>query len=238
MSLRRNPSGQWITIPVLAIVMAACGSTLPPFENLMSIDVCDPSTQSFTSEVDNPFFPLPVGQRLVLRADGFFTDELVRVTVLPDTEVVTGVETRVMEEYETKDGRVVEISRNFFAQTTSGYVCYFGEDVDIYDSTGNVSSHMGAWRADGDRNIPGIFMTPDPRVGQAFHQEIAPGIAEDEAMIIALGESIEVPAGSFVDTVTVVDRNPLDGSSDQKVYARGIGLIVDASAQLTSIETV
>jgi hypothetical protein len=219
------------------LIATSCGGTVPPFENLMSIEVCDPASQSFTAEVDNPFFPLPVGQRLILHADGFFSDEAVRVTVLSETEVVAGVETRVMEEYETKDGRVVEISRNFFAQTASGYVCYFGEDVDIYDANGNVSSHMGAWRADGDRNIPGIFMTPDPSVGQAFHQEIAPGIAEDQAMITALGESIDVPAGTFDDTVTIVDRNPLDGGSDEKVYARGIGLVVDASAQLVSIET-
>jgi hypothetical protein len=219
------------------LIASACGSTIPPFENLMGIEVCDPSTQTFTAEVDNPFFPLPVGHRLVLEANGLFTDELVRVTVLPETETVAGVQTRVMEEYEAKDGRVVEISRNFFAQTASGYVCYFGEDVDIYDSEGNVASHLGAWRADGDRNMPGIFMPPEPTVGLAFPQEIAPGVAEDEAMITALGGSVDVPAGSFDDTVTIVDRNPLDGSSDQKVYARGIGLIVDASAQLTSIGT-
>jgi hypothetical protein len=219
------------------LIVAACGSTTPPFDNLMSIDVCDPSTQGFTAEIDNPFFPLPVGKRLVLRADGFFSDELVRITVLPETETVAGVETRVMEEFEAKDGRVVEISRNFFAQTTSGYVCYFGEDVDIYDSEGNIASHLGAWRADGNRNVPGIFMPPDPQVGQAFPQEIAPGIAEDEAKITAIGESTEVPAGTYEDTITILDRNPLDGSSGEKVYARGIGLIVDGSAQLTSIET-
>jgi hypothetical protein len=226
-------------IAVIAMLLAStCGSSVPPFENLMSIGVCDPGTQSFTAEVDHPFFPLPVGHRLLLQANGFFSDEAVRITVLPQTEVVAGVETRVVEEYETKDGQVIEISRNFFAQTDSRYVCYFGEDVDIYDSNGNVTSHMGAWRADGDRNQPGIFMTPDPMVGQAFYQEIAPGIAEDQAMITALGEAIEVPAGAYDDTVTIVDRNPLDGGSDEKVYARGIGLIVDASAQLVKIETV
>ena len=79
-------------------------------------------------------------------------------------------------------------------------------------------------------------MPPDPRVGQAFPQEIAPGIAEDEAKITGLGEPTEVPAGNYENTVTILDRNPLDGSSGEKVYARGIGLIVDGSAQLTSLE--
>lgn len=202
----------------------------------MDIGVCDPGTGTFTTEIDNPFFPLPVGQRLVLKDNGFFTDELVRITVLPATETVAGVETRVVEEYEAKDGRVVEISRNYFAQTADGYVCYFGEEVDIYDSEGNIASHLGAWRANEQDNIPGIFMPPEPHVGQAFAQEIAPGIAEDEAKVTGLGESIEVPAGTFDDTVTILDRNPLDGSSGEKVYARGIGLIVDAGAKLEHFE--
>ena len=71
-------------------------------------------------------------------------------------------------------------------------------------------------------------------VGQAFQQEIAPGIAEDQAKVIALGESTDVPAGSYSDTATLLDRNPLDGGEGTKVYARGIGLIVDEAAQLTS----
>ena len=93
---------------VFAIVASACGvGSAQPFDGLMGIEVCDPSTQTFTTEIDNPFFPLPVGHRLVLEANGIFTDELVRITVLPETETVAGVETRVVEEYEAKDGRVV-----------------------------------------------------------------------------------------------------------------------------------
>lgn len=42
-----------------------------------------------------------------------------------------------------------------------------------------------------------------------------------------------MPAGTFDDTVTVVDRNPLDGSEDTNVYARGVGLIVDEAARMT-----
>jgi hypothetical protein len=42
-----------------------------------------------------------------------------------------------------------------------------------------------------------------------------------------------VPAGTFEDTATLRDGSPLDGSSGEKVYARGIGLIVDGPARLT-----
>ncbi len=152
---------------------------------------------------------------------------------LDETETVAGVETRVVEEFESENGSVVEISRNFFAQAADGTVCYFGEDVDIYDAAGNISSHLGTWRAGEGDNHPGIFMPPSLEVGLAFQQEIAPGIAEDQAKVIALRATTEVPAGTFEDTVTMRDGSPLDGSTGEKVYASGIGLIVDGPAELT-----
>jgi hypothetical protein len=205
------------------------------YENLMDLSVCDPDGGSFTTEVDNPYLPFPVGHQVVLGGED--SDVMVRITVLDETETVAGVQTRVVEEYEEIDGRVVEISRNFFAQAEDGTVCYFGEEVDIYDDEGNVTSHSGAWRADGDRYLPGIFMPADPTVGQAFQQEVAPGVAEDQSKVVARNETVEVPGGTFDDTAELLDRNPLDGSEDTKIYAAGIGLIVDETAQLTTYRT-
>ena len=201
----------------------------------MDICLCDPYTQRFTLEIDNPYFPLPVGRQIVLEGtEWFFRDVSVRITVLDEVRTVAGVRTRVVEEYEATDGEVVEVSRNYLAQTRDGVVCYFGEEVDIYDGDGNVVSHRGAWLADGETNIPGIFMPSPLEVGQAFQQEIAPGVAEDLAKVVALGEITEMPGGTFDETATLLDHNPLDGSGDEKVYASGVGLIIDGSARMTS----
>jgi hypothetical protein len=226
-----NPSSPSLAVGsrLLFVLLAACGGPTT-YENLADLSVCDPSGE-FTTDVDNRFFPLPVGQRIVLEGGGL----TVRITVLDELETVAGVETRVVEEHEASGGRVLEISRNFFAQAVDGTVCYFGEDVDIYDESGNVTSHAGEWRATG-ANVAGIFMPASPEVGQAFQQEIAPGIAEDQSRIEALGERITVPAGTFEDTVTMLDLDPLDGGQDRKVYAAGVGLIVDESAEMTSFE--
>jgi hypothetical protein len=221
----------WMLVTTVTVLTSACG--FGGYESLADAGVCDPGAATFTVDIDNPFFPLAVGQRVVLEGEEGGGHLLVRITALDETETVAGIETRVVEEYEAKSGRVVEISRNFFAQTQDGTVCYFGEDVDIYDGTGNITSHLGAWRAGDGRNRPGIFMPPSLEVGQAFQQEIAPGIAEDQAKVIALDEATEVPAGTFEDTVTMRDGSPLDGSTGVKVYASGIGLIVDGPARLT-----
>jgi len=217
------------------LLASACGKG--SFEGLMDIGVCDPDTGTFTTEIDNPFFPLPVGHRIVLEGEEGGRDVVVRITVLDEIETVAGVETRVVEEHESEGGRLAEISRNFFAQTENGTVCYFGEEVDDFDAEGNVVSHAGVWRADDRGNRPGIFMPAELEVGQAFQQEIAPGIAEDQARVIELGERTGVPAGTFTDTATLLDRDVLSGGEDTKVYARGIGLIVDGPARMTSYVT-
>jgi hypothetical protein len=228
----RSTGRTFLLLVLVGFTSSSC-QRLGSFETLMDIDVCDPKTAQFTLEIDNPFFPVPPRRQIVLEGSESSRDVLVRITVLDYVEIVAGVRTRIVEEYEAEDGRLVEVSRNYFAQTVDGTVCYFGEDVDIYDTEGNISSHGGAWRADGRTNVPGIFMPADPQVGQAFQQEIAPGIAEDQAKVVALGEVTDVPAGTYEDTATLLDRNPLDGSQDEKVYASGVGLIVDGPTRMT-----
>ena len=202
-------------------------------ETNLDIAVCDPVAGGpFSLIIDNEFFPLVVGTQLVL--EGVEDGETIRVeiTVLDETEDVAGVTTRVLEEAEFVDDELAEISRNFFVQAADGTVCYFGEDVDIYED-GVVVSHEGEWRAGENGNLPGIFMPSIPDIGMVFSNEFAPGVAEDQAEVIALGEEIDVPAGIFDDTLTLEECNPLeDAERDIKVFVRGIGLAIDEMTEL------
>lgn len=198
-----------------------------PTSGQLDISICAPDAGPFSATIDNPFFPLPVGAQWILV--GQSEEGLpvrVEVTSLDAPEVVAGIVTRVVREREWEDGALVEISHNFFVQTADGTVCYYGEDVDIYEA-GEIVSHEGAWRAGVNAALPGIFMPANPQVGQVFQQEIAPGIAEDEATLVAAGETVAVDFGTFTDTIRFTELNPLDGGTSEKVYARGVGLIVD-----------
>lgn len=199
----------------------------------VDISVCDPEAGPFSLIIDNGFFPLVVGSLTVLEGED---DEgvLIRVeqTVLDETEEVAGVTTRVLESMEFEDDELIEVSRNFFVQAPDGTVCYFGEDVDNIED-GMVINNDGAWRAGVDGNLPGIIMPADPAPGMVFAQESAPGIAEDQAEVISLGDEVDLPAGMFDDTLTTEDCNPLsDDSLDLKIYVDGIGLAVDEVAEL------
>lgn len=206
-------------------------------ETNIDISVCDPEAGPFTLVIDNPFFPLVVGSESVLEGvDDEGADIRIEITVLDEVEMVAGVMTRVVEEDEFEDDERVETSRNFFAQAPDGTVCYFGEDVDDFED-GEVVGHEGEWRAGENGNVPGVFMPPNPQVGDVFMQEGAPGLAEDQAEIIDEDVPIDVPAGMFDDTILVEDCNPLEeGARDEKVYVNGIGLAVDEAAELVSFE--
>lgn len=214
-------------LTILAFTFAqGCGTTRSNFDGtdrsltLLDTAVCSP-TGDFTLESTNPYFPMQVGMQWVLEGG----NERVEVTVLGETEIVAGVTTRVIEEREYKNGKVKEVSRNYFAQASDGTVCYFGEAVD---------PHEGVWRADDPGSGPGIIMPADPRPGMAFKMEVAPGKAEDEAEIIEF-KTTEVSAGTFTNTIRVRELDPLKNDSDYKVFARGIGIIVDENLELIRV---
>lgn len=192
---------------------------------------CEPGV-GFTVESTNPYFPMDVGRMWVLEGEDDGEAGRVEITVLDQTEVVAGVTTRVIEEREWVDGELYEVSRNFFAQAPDGTVCYFGEEVDDVED-GEVVGHHGAWRADDPGSRPGIIMPADPRPGMEFIMEIAPGEAEDRGRIVGTG-SVRVPAGTFSETILVKEVDPRDGDTDYKVFAAGVGILVDEQLELVS----
>jgi hypothetical protein len=229
---------------VLVFLLGALfGVTAPDSAQAQTLDLalCDPRQHTFTTNITNEFFPLPVGQQWVYFGVEQGDPIGLQITVLNQTETFkfgpVTVTTLVVEELEwidanrnsvvDPDEELLEVSRNFYAQTEQGTVCYFGETVDIYEN-GVIVSHEGAWRADAKRNRPGIFMPASPQVGMTFQQEFAPGVAMDEATIIKFAK----------DTITVRDFNPLDESSGTKEYQAGVGLVRDGPLDLVAIRQV
>lgn len=205
---------------LVALFLQACGGPRAYQGTITPVDLSVCSLDgAFTLESTNRYFPLEVGQQWVLEGGG----ERVQITVLDETEVVGSVTTRVVEEREWEDGEQVEVSRNFFAQASDGTVCYFGETV---------VPEAGEWRADDPGNRPGIIMPGDPRPGMQFVMEVGPGEAEDMGVVMALGEPTTVPAGTFTDTIVIQEIDPLDGARENKVFAAGVGFLVDEDMEL------
>lgn len=177
----------------------------------------------------NTYFILQPGYQLVL-ADG---DEQLVITVLDETRRIGESDTRVVEERETRAGKVVEVSRNFFAiSKSSNDVYYFGEDVDIY-KRGLVVSHEGAWIAGRNGARPGLMMPGRPILKARYYQEIAPGVAMDRAMIVSLTDRLKTPAGEFTNVLKTAESSPLEPRAlEHKYYAPEVGLLQDGHLKL------
>ena len=153
--------------------------------------------------------------------------------MLDETRRIGDVETRVVEERESKDGQLVEVSRNFFAisrRTSDDY--YFGEEVDIYKK-GKIVKHDGAWVSGAAGARFGLIMPGAPVVGARYYQEISPGVAMDRAEIVGTSEVLRTPAGEFTGVLEVFETTPLDPwSREHKYYAPGVGLLQEGSLKL------
>ena len=126
----------------------------------------------------NPFFILVPGYYLIFEGTENGQKVELRITVLDETKSVDGVETRVIEEREIMNGKVIEISRNFFAisrRTNSVY--YFGEDSKEYKD-GRVVSQKGSWEAGVNGARFGLMMPGTILLGSRYYEEIAPQIAK------------------------------------------------------------
>ena len=145
--------------------------------------------------------------------------------------------TRVVEERETENAELVEVSRNFFADCAPMHdVYYFGEDVDDYED-GVIVGHGGAWLAGRNGARPGIIMIDSAFVlGSRYFQEVAPGVALDRGEHVATGLEVTVPAGVFEDCVEVTETTPLNPNEEStKVYCRDVGLVIDEDLELAAI---
>jgi len=210
---------------VLALVHGACGDDDDDTsggegegEGEVDISVCQPEAGTFTADVTNPYLPFVVGSLHVLEGlEGGTEFAHFEVSVPDETAEVGGVTTRVVIKSE---GEPADGERSFYAQGPDGTVCLFGEDED--------SDGVPEWEAGQDGWLAGIFMPGTPEVGMTFDQIHGPdGIERAEITFVAV-ETV-TPAGTFEDTVTVLE----DGPSIKK-YARGIGEIYDDGIELIS----
>jgi hypothetical protein len=183
----------------------------------------------------NPYFILEPGYRFHF-ANGAETSV---VTILPETKNIDGVETRIVEDREEKNGQPFEITRDYYAiDATTGDVYYFGEEVDVYKG-GKIVSHEGAWMSGVNGAQFGLMMPGRVVAGDRFLQERAPKQgAQDRSEVVETGVKIKTPAGSYEDCIHMRDSSAIEKGGDDKWYAPAVGVVKDGKAVLVKIERI
>jgi len=208
----------------LAVIFAAV--SIAAVDSSAKNPLLEIDPDNFVSEVNNPYFPLPPGTTFIYRGekDGAPTRDV--MTVTQETKEILGVTTTVVYHLSYEDGVLVEETFDWFVQDVDGNVWYFGEDTKELDENGNVISTEGSWEAGVDGAQAGIIMLADPKKGDRYQQELAPGVAEDMAQVLGFEESLCVRYGCFEHVLVTKEWSPLEkGVVEHKYYAKVVGFI-------------
>jgi hypothetical protein len=163
----------------------------------------------FVTLVDNPYLPFVPGTTFVYEANTDEGHEKSEVVVTHETRVILGVTCTVIRHTASIDGKVVEVTLDWYTQDKDGAVWYFGEGSKAYRK-GKVVGTSGSWEAGVNGAKPGILMEAHPKVGGTYHQEYARGVAEDMATVVGLDASATVPYGSFDGCLKTKEFSPLE----------------------------
>jgi hypothetical protein len=192
--------------------------------------VIDPTR--FGPNVDNPWFPLTPGKINVYVGTKDGKRALNVVAPSTRTRVIDGVTTRIVEDRLYLNDVLEEKTADYYAQDECGNVWYFGEDTATVDRHGHVTSREGSFHAGVKGAEPGVFMQASPEIGRQFRQEWSPGQAEDRFTAIDLSAHVRVPAGNFNHALRTKEATDLEpGVLDNKVYAKGVGEVVEEAVK-------
>jgi hypothetical protein len=182
----------------------------------------------FTTEIDNPYWPMKPGARWVYRE---LDDEgnVVRVVVEVKRRIKTisnGIEARVVRDVVTENGEAIEKTDDWYAQDAAGNIWYLGEKTAEYEN-GEITTRKGSFEHGVDGAQAGVIMPAEPVDGQTYRQEYYAGKAEDKGEIVSLDEKVQVPTRYYPHALMTKDLNSLEPRvSEHKFYVRGIGPVL------------
>lgn len=242
----RAAAGRWlVTMSIVSAFGVACGAGPAPSaadciyaveESGATTDTClpvapdservDTETPTFSNptSITNPLHPTSVVHQTIYggHVDGkpFRTE----VSLLPGTEPITWrgstIDTAIIQYVAYLDGRIHEVALDWYAQADDGSVWYFGEDVFNYED-GKVADTKGTWIAN-ETTPAAMIMPAQPRVGDVYRPENAPGAAFEEVRVDKVDQQLAGPSGKITGAIEVNELH-MDGTREGKVFAPGYG---------------
>jgi len=181
---------------------------------------------NFTTVGKNAYFNLEPGYRLR------YTDgSLVRtLTVRRTTKIVDGVETRLVEEKEEKDGQPIKVVWKYYAfdKTTTALYC-FGVHVQRYQE-GNLVSHR-SWCSGVQGAVFALALPAAPKLGDCFVR----GHVKRVYDVIDTTATVVTPAGTFCNCLRTHTKVSGEDGIREKVFAPGVGVVQDGQFKLVEI---
>jgi hypothetical protein len=189
----------------------------------------NPNDFTKSTTIDNPWLPFPSGTTFHFTGEVDKQPSTDTESVTGKTPTIDGVKARAVQDEGAVKGKVIEKTDDYYAQDNQGNVWYMGEDsFELKGSKFVLASD--SWKAGENGAKPGIIQEANPKVGDTYKEEDAPGVAEDQAKVLSLNETVTVPYGTFTNVLETVETSPLDPQSENKWYAKGVGELKEAVA--------
>lgn len=194
-----------------------------PVTSLVSVPF---DANNFVSSVTNPYLPLTPGTIFTFRTDNGIETNTVEVT--HQTKSILGVPTTVVHDRVYSNGTLSEDTFDWYAQDKQGNVWYFGEDTK--EIVNGVVNTEGSWQAGVNGAKAGVIMLADPKIGDSYKQEDAPGVVADMGKVVSLKETAVVPYGTFTPCLETAEWTPLEpGDRSDKFYYKGLGVVLEVA---------
>lgn len=210
---------------MMALLIGACEkspllpATLPNFEK---------AKFSKPTTITNPYYGPADGKKYtyVEFEVGKAPNKKIVIQRRTVTKKIYGIDCIIHQDVVSENGIVIEDTDDWLAQDDDGNLWYMGEFVNNFDSLGKFEDNDGSWEADVEEAEPGYWMPAKPTVGLKYHQEFWQNEAEDEAEVVEVGRTVNIPMGTFKDCIVTKDFTRIEPQFyELKFYAPGIGFI-------------
>lgn len=206
-----------------------------------AIEFVDPNAIGITQPA-NPYLSLVLGHTHVLRAGEDF-EEIVIVTVTDEIREILDVDCRVVVDVvvvaEDDEYKAIEVTDDWFAQSTTGDVYYCGEIARNFED-GVLRDLDGSFEAGIELAKSGVLIRAIPTAGDAHRQEFLLGEAEDVIQYVDTMTSpaqeeggdnprFPCPANGCLKTQEFIPLEPEAG--EFKYYLPGTGFVLGVALE-------
>jgi hypothetical protein len=228
------PIRSMLAIAMAAALMAGCGSKssstttsgsaqAPPSWALHGSYSPSIDPANFVATIDNRYFPLEPGTAFHYEGTKDGTSQNDDMVVTDQTKQILGVTSTVVRDTVSEHGKPVEQTFDWYAQDKQGNVWYMGEDS-LELKNGSLVRASDSWQAGVNGALPGIIMPGNPQPGDVYRQEYyPPGEALDQAHVLQLDASVNVPYGKFDKVLSTEEWSPVEPQTERKYYVAGVG---------------
>lgn len=178
------------------------------------------------AEIHHSYFPATPGRSWTYEGNSGRQHRRDEVRVLDTPVFVHGVFCTAIHQQVFLDGRLFEVTTEYYAADSEGNVWKFGEESAEWD--GEIFRPASdPWMAGVDGATPWLLYPVEPKAGDVIRGQSSGG--EEIFHVLATDAEIAVPAGFFANCLQLLENPHEEEDTDIILYAEDVGMVSEQS---------